>query len=452
MRTLALTFLLHSVSGLIREEITGPIREVSPEEFHQLALRQIHQGKPDPAKLIAKGGGKKGQGKNAKKAVEAAPKKPNPNKGLTPAERQAKKELWLANKGLRQAENAQNRNKHQEELIMEQIAEEKKAALEAQKAAQAEGEEQAEQERGTAPKAPLLKNKAKEEPLAENLAKANKTYACAEKGKEVLVFYNSGLNIAPTTVNKFREKCMRAQLNQHCMPYEKFDATYIEPCDSTDYECFQRRIIQDHPTCLNRNVDWEAIKNYGEGAKQTITEVLAGWCSQIKMLKEVQRRVALDEKFLEEYGGVLLLQDHAFLDKEWTEEVTRDWVYNYRGKWDIVQFDPRDGRADTDKIAEFRGKKIWRPSWKSTYGGFQAVLIKTSSINPILEKMQMMNVLPIEMVLKSMNDDPKGLEILSWESGVSTVPWKASKETKDFFLPKDCMNEPTDNKLKENRK
>lgn len=430
MRSFTFTLCLFSVSALIREEVTGPIREVSPEEFHQLAMRQLSEGKPRNLQ---------------QKKVEEPPKPKKQGTGakfLTPEERQAKKQAWLKAKGQRQADNQQNRNKHQEELIIEQIQAENKAEEEAEKKAEEEGT-----------KKMSLKKKQKEEAISENLAKVNKTYACTEKGKDVLVFYNSGMAIAPTAVNKFREKCIRAQLNQHCMPYEKFDATYIEPCDSTDYQCFQRRIIEDHPTCLNRNVDWEAIKNYDLGSKQTISETLAGWCSQIKMLKEVQRRVALDDQFLAEYPAVLLIQDHAYLDKEWTEEVTRDWVYNYKGKWDIVQFDPRDGKADTDKITEFRGKKVWRPSWKSVYGGHQAILIKTSSINPILEKMQVMNVLPIEMVLKSMNDDAKGLEILSWESGVTTVPWKASKETKEYFLPKDCLGEPEEeNRRKENRR
>merc|ERR1719265_1175242 len=173
-------------------------------------------------------------------------------------------------------------------------------------------------------------------------------------------------------------------------------------------------------------------------------QVLGEWCSHIKMLKEVQRRVALDETFLKEYPALLMLEDHVFLDKEWTEEVTKDWATNYKKPWDLVQLDTYGGKAHTDKVGEFRGKAIYKPSWKANYGGFHAVLVKSASVNTLLEKMQSLNVVPIEWVAKSMNDDPKGLEILSWEAGISTVEWQASENTKEYFLPKECKNMPKD--------
>jgi len=357
---------------------------------------------------------------------------------LSPEEKAAKKEQWLKGKDQRNADNNQNRHRAQEEQI---VAEEeaKKAAMNDPLPNAAAGELM---RYGSN----MKETDAEEQPLdfvveaaAQGIvAKANKTYACTEKGSQILAMYLSPIKMMPTKENQAKEKCMRAQMNQHCMPYEKFDATYIEPCSVTDFNCMQRRVVQDHPNCINKHVDWDSIQNYAQASQKGMMQVLGEWCSHIKLLKEIQRRVALDEEFLKAYPAVLMLDDTVMLDKEWTEEVTKDWVNNQKRAWDLVQLDSYGGKSNQDKIGEFRGKAIFRPSWKANYGGFHATLIKTASINQLLEKMQGLNVIPFEWVSKSMNDDPKGLEILTWEGGVSTVAWQASQPTKNFFLPKAC--------------
>jgi hypothetical protein len=348
---------------------------------------------------------------------------PKNRKFLTEAEKADKKKAWLAGKEKRLAENNLRRHVTEEE----QIVEDEKKELNLKVEATVEGTSSAE------------------------LAKANKTYACREKGSQVLAMYLSGLQIAPTRHNQAKEKCMKSQLAQHCMPYERFDVTYIEPCDADDAACMQRRVINDHPGCLNRNVDWESVKNYALSADKHMMEVLSMWCSHIKVLKEVQRRAVADEQFAKDYPAILMLEDHVLLDKEWTEEVTKDWVTNYHktgNQWDMVLLDTHGGKAHTDKIGEFRGKAIYKPSWKANYGGFHAVLVRTAIVSTLLEKMQSLNVVPIEWLAKSINDDPKGLQILQWESGVSTVDWQSSSATKELFLPKDCMKIPEEEKLK----
>lgn len=417
-RFAAVIFLICSASA-------EPVRDVSPEEFARLAM-QTSESKPKTNLLQT----------SANPAVLAKNKK-----AWTEAEKAEKKKEWLARKETRLAD--QNLHRHVTEE--EQIVEDEKKEQEAKEAALASNSE----EEAVGKKA-NLKVEVEETSSAE-LAKANKTYACREKGSQVLAMYLSGLQIAPTRHNQAKEKCMKSQLAQHCMPYERFDVTYIEPCDADDAACMQRRVINDHPGCLNRNVDWESVKNYALSADRHMMEVLSMWCSHIKVLKEVQRRVVADEQFAKDYPAILMLEDHVLLDKEWTEEVTKDWVTNYHktgNQWDMVLLDTHGGKAHTDKVGEFRGKSIYKPSWKANYGGFHAVLVRTPVISTLLEKMQTLNVVPIEWLAKSINDDPKGLQILSWEAGVSTVEWQSSATTKDYFLPKDCMKIPEEEKLK----
>jgi len=467
--------LICSTSALhITEEVEGPIQEVSPEEFHKIALRQRvddtqELAKEEPAPQ-AKGKNKKGKGKNKNKnknkdLLKNKTKMPT----LTPEEKAAKKAAWLNSRDQRNADNNQNRHKAEEEQIEKEMAEAAVAKLAELKEAALES---AETEEGTAEKdaakefqlKDLFKDKAKEakreqakkekekqekeaqeraekEKVEKDLAmgqvaKANKTFACRESGSQVLVMYLSEFANLRTKFNQEKDKCMTAQLNQHCLPYERFDATYVAPCAAGNMQCLQQRVMEDHRDCLNRNVDWEAIKSYAVNAGKDMMQVLGQWCSHVKALKEIQRRVALDEVFVNQYPAVMIMEDHVLLDKEWTEEVTKDWVNSYPGGWDLVQFDPYAGKAHADKIGEFRGKAIYRPSWKANYGGSHALLIKTAAVNTLLEKMQSLNVVPFEWIGKSMNDDPKGLEILSWEAGVSTVKWQATPQLLEYFMPR----------------
>eukprot|EP00746_Dinoflagellata_sp_MGD_P156018 gnl/MRDRNA2_/MRDRNA2_85656_c0_seq1.p1 gnl/MRDRNA2_/MRDRNA2_85656_c0~~gnl/MRDRNA2_/MRDRNA2_85656_c0_seq1.p1 ORF type:complete len:261 (+),score=54.34 gnl/MRDRNA2_/MRDRNA2_85656_c0_seq1:561-1343(+) len=233
-----------------------------------------------------------------------------------------------------------------------------------------------------------------------------------------------------------RERCMRAQLDQHCMPYESFPSTVIEPCDAGNWECANKRVLTDHANCLTKSVDWEAVQNYAKDSGKTTWEILGSWCSKVKLLKEITNRMQLDEKFANDYPAILMLEDHAILDREWAEEVTKDWVQNYDGQWDLVQLDTYGGPGlKRDKVGEFRQKAIFKPSWKGKYDGFHAVMINTKSVPTLLERMQSLNVVPVEWLPKSLNGSPQGMEVLSWEAGISTVSWEGSRTLKEKWMP-----------------
>lgn len=473
----AVAWFIASAYASIAEEVEGPIREVSPEEFHKLSLRQIEHEEPNAKK--AKGKGKKGKKAllDQKAEEETKPKKKKKNwekDWLSPEEKASKKEAWLKGKDQRQAKNNEQRHQAEEEEIAAMEAAKKEAQLKEtikeekvekevettpEKKKEDEGfdlknllnllpgekekrekKEQAKQEKIRLKKEAELKAVAQKEAAEKHsaeIAKANKTYACRDAGGkgQVLVMYLNSLGAATSKYNKEKEKCIKTQLNQHCMPYESFDVTPIMPCAEGNTMCLQQRVMDDHKDCLNRNVDWESIKSYSTNAGKDMMTVLGEWCTHIKAFKEVVRRAKLDDTFIKEYPAILILEDHVLLDKEWLEEVTKDWVHNSPRMWDMVQFDSYGGKSNQDKIGEFRGKQIYRPSWKANYGGSHALLIRTASTNTLLEKMQSLNIVPFEWIGKSMNDDPKGLEILSWDAGVSTVKWQSSPYLREYFLP-----------------
>jgi len=412
-----LAALLCSAAALHLKEDTQPIREVSPEDFHRQMLKQA---------LVESEGPKKGKKNQPQEEVKDWAQIKEDKKQQAIREKRQAKFKAQREQEMALVSEAANKNKHEEEDLIkeanERVAEAKKTAAEDANKVHMPWEAKVE-----APKPPTV-----------SLIKTNKTFACADGNKEVLTLYVSQIaGGASTRTNINREKCMRSQLDQHCMPYESFPATIVEPCDDNDWACANKRVLNDHANCLTKSVDWDSVRNYAKDSGKTMWEVLGSWCSHVNLLKEVSRRILQDEKFVADYPALLMLEDHVILDKEWTEEVAKDWVHNYPGQWDMVQLDTYGGGKglNRDKVGEFRNKRVWRPSWKGQYAGFHAVLVNTKSVPTLLEKMQSLNVVPVEWLTKSMNDASAGLEVLSWEAGISTVSWEGSKALKQTWMP-----------------
>jgi hypothetical protein len=269
--------------------------------------------------------------------------------------------------------------------------------------------------------------------------KENKTLACTlnHQDSDILTFYVSQLEGGILSdLTKKRDKCMRSQLDQHCMPFEVFPVTVIEQCadQPMDWACANKRILEDHANCLTKAVDWEALTWHAKESNTNHWAILGGWCTHVKVLKEVSRRIQLDETFARDYPAILLLQDHVILDKEWTEEVLRDWIANFPENWDMVQLDPWGEKLKKDYARDFRGKPVYRPSWKGGYFGIHATLMRTRSVPTILEKMQGLNVVPIDWITKAMNDQ-RTLDVFSWDARVATTAFKAGRALKDKWLP-----------------
>jgi len=408
-----LAVLLYSASALVLEEDIHPLREVGPDEFHRLALIEA---KPRNLKVQPK---TQGQNQEEKKMETEKAKRQAKNK----AQREQESVLVDSLKVAQQKE---------EELI---VASHKERSLKVSVGPINNKKEPTKQWPWDA-----LQQKTQEE--AEQKAaptvsfKANKTLACTNGNKEILSIYISQMGGGQSTRSFLnRERCMRAQLDQHCMPYESFAATLVEPCDTGDWTCANKRVLNDHANCLTKSVDWEAMQNYAKESGKTMWDLLGSWCSHVKLLKEVSNRMQLDEKFANDYPAPLVLQDHVILDKEWTEEIAKDWVNNYDGQWDLVQLDAKGKGLKRDLLRDFRGKPVYKPSWKGQYTGFHAVLLNTKSVPTLLEKMQSLNVVPVEWLTKSMNDQPQGLSVLSWDAGISTTATEGTFLLKETWMP-----------------
>jgi flagellar motor protein MotB len=416
MTKLAALALLFCSASALTEDI-HPLTEVSPEEFHAMALNQETQA-PPARKLIKK--------KEEKK--------------LTQAERQEQKKHEKE-----AADRAEQRKKQREEemvvvndLIAKQAKEEEEIVKEATEKLVEQKEEAVEDSKTF--HFPWTKKTVappKSTTPTFSLIKKGKALACTDGKKEVLSFYISSMAGGVSSRQALnRERCMRAQLDQHCMPYESFPATIVEPCDKGDWTCANKRVLNDHSSCLTKSVDWDAVQNYAKESGKTMWDVLGSWCSHVKLMKQITSRVQLDEKFADDYPAILVLEDHVILDKEWTEEIAKDFVNNYEGQWDMIQMDVLGAKGlKRDKVGEFREKPIYRPSWKGQYNGFHAVLYKTKSVPTILEKVQSLNVVPVEWLTKSMNDMRGGMEVLNWDAGISTTAWEGSRTLKESWMP-----------------
>jgi hypothetical protein len=391
---------------------------VSPEEFHTLALKQEMEAPPAKRNLIKKEEHKKTKGERLEE-----------QKHQEEAEHRAELRKKQREEEMVVVDAIKESREKVEELIVKE-ATEKLAEQKVEAVADSKNFHLPWQKKTAAPPA----NKTTP---TMSLIKAGKTLACTDDKKEILSFYISGMEGGVSTRQALnREKCMRAQLDQHCMPYESFPSTIVEPCDKGDWACANKRVLNDHATCLTKSVDWEAVQNYAKESGKTMWDVLGSWCSHVKLLKEVSKRMQLDEKFVSDYPALLVLEDHVILDREWTEEIAKDWVNNYDGKWDMVQLDVLGNKGlKRDKVGEFREKSIFRPSWKGQYNGFHAVLFNTKSVPTLLEKMQSLNVVPVEWLTKSMNDQAGALQVLNWDAGISTVAHEGSVALKQTWMP-----------------
>jgi len=270
-----------------------------------------------------------------------------------------------------------------------------------------------------------------------NLAISNgKSWACQDKGSEILMMYVN------SNSHSERKTCMESQLNQHCTPYERFPAVEMAHCPEGDWMCMNHRVFNEHSDCITKDVDWEAISTHGSKTTaskwQVAMNVMGNWCSHYRLIKEIVTRSKKDPKFAEDYPAFMMLEDDVILDKEWTEEKLKDWVNNPPMDWDIVQIDPFGDLAPEDEVGNFRGKKIYKPSWKGNYYGFHAVMIKTATAEKILKKLDSFNVVPVDWIQKWINDDPQGLHSLAWDAGVTENPEKTEMYGGKLTLPDGC--------------
>lgn len=423
-----LTLLVCCASAAVVEEEAHPLREVSPEEFHALAMKQEthdNQLETPVVKPQAKSKGKKDKAKARNLITKPKENKNKQNKeALTKSEGGTKtwKEMTDEERGAAREERRKQKEREQRQAKFKAEREKEMALFDDINMKQLQEE------------AELQANGA-----AMSAIKANKTLACTENNKdsEILSFFLSPMAGGVSTKQAAnRDKCMRSQLDQHCMPYESFPATSVEPCAEGDWSCANKRVLVDHANCMTKSVDWDAIQYYTKETGKSMWDVLGAWCSHVKLMKEISSRIQLDEKFVTDYPAVLVLQDHVILDKEWAEEVAKDWVKNYPENWDMVQIDPSGakGPPKKDKVMDFRGKEVYRPSWKGQYSGFQAILMKTRSVPTLLEKMQGLNVMPIDWLTKGMNDMPS-MQIFSWDAGITTTAQKGLKAQKEIWMP-----------------
>merc|ERR1712224_105717 len=149
------------------------------------------------------------------------------------------------------------------------------------------------------------------------------------------------------------------------------------------------------------------------------------------------------------YDYVLMLDDTVVMSETNFVPVIKDFIQNYSDiDWDIVQFDalgPGGQRhpvvVESAQLKPFREKMVFSPKSSSGYfSGFQAVLMKAKSLPHIMEKMASMKVMPIEFLLKEINEKHfKNLTALTYQAGI-TRSVRTSLRTGD--LPGEPIPQP----------
>merc|ERR1719160_1094931 len=104
-----------------------------------------------------------------------------------------------------------------------------------------------------------------------------------------------------------RSRCMKAQLDNHCMPYENWPSVDIEQCSHgvDDWACLQDKLFTTYRDCVTQSIDVDAITTHGSSSSKSKSQVAAAvfgnWCSHYKLLQEIVRRSDGDPNFVDDY-------------------------------------------------------------------------------------------------------------------------------------------------------
>jgi len=154
--------------------------------------------------------------------------------------------------------------------------------------------------------------------------------------------------------------------------------------------------------CIENGIDYNSISTHGSkgtSRRKMGFHVVANWCSHKRLFEKLESKMGDAEYFL-------VLEDDVILDRNYTMEVLKDFVQNYKDQsWDLLQIDPIGAKSKDDLKGHFKGKPVWAPSTGDDckqYYGFQAVLVKSSALPNINKWMSSKPAMPIDWIPTTM--------------------------------------------------
>jgi hypothetical protein len=269
-----------------------------------------------------------------------------------------------------------------------------------------------------------------------------------------IIFVNEDSNIA-------RRDCVEKQLERQCLSAARFSGVKFERSpaeimtDPANKECAKNGL-----DTAKAMASGKMVLSLGEAATNTkkMGEILAEWCSHYRLMDLVKgdyntmsASEAANNGTISEnhYDYVLMLDDTVVLSEANFVPVMKDFIENYTAPWDIVQFDvqgpngnPEPFIADDAKLEFFREKMVFMP--KTTAGhfsGFQAVMMKAKSLPQIMEKMASMKVMPIDFLLKEINEKHfKGLTALTYQADITRSLRNMARVSESIPQPGYCID------------
>lgn len=261
-----------------------------------------------------------------------------------------------------------------------------------------------------------------------------------------------------------RANCISRQLTESGIENERFAAAALPACPDWDFKCFNDAIFKSNGDCFKGGAEFLSLLQHASKGNASTWEVasgiLANWCSHKRlfqqlsdkssstygfphigkaMLQVMQRskdkKPAADKLSEKVY---VIMEDDAILKPNFGS-VIEDFVRNYNGEWDLVQVDTFGSVQGWDKVNEYQGKPVYRPSPLAEYFGLHCILVKESSVAKLNFAMEHMPAVPVDWFPKLLKLVPN-MVTLSWSPDVVINPevkmWAGYNGTD--FLPKYC--------------
>merc|ERR1719443_1246969 len=102
----------------------------------------------------------------------------------------------------------------------------------------------------------------------------------------------------------------------------------------------------------------------------------------------------------------------------------------------MIQVDTFGRNHEADKVGEFKGAPVFRPSMQGDYYGLHCLLIKESSMGKINLEMGLMPAVPVDWFPKLLKEVPD-TKVLAWNPDIVTQPEMAI-QNKTVELPSYC--------------
>eukprot|EP00746_Dinoflagellata_sp_MGD_P155606 gnl/MRDRNA2_/MRDRNA2_85461_c0_seq1.p1 gnl/MRDRNA2_/MRDRNA2_85461_c0~~gnl/MRDRNA2_/MRDRNA2_85461_c0_seq1.p1 ORF type:complete len:661 (+),score=226.20 gnl/MRDRNA2_/MRDRNA2_85461_c0_seq1:68-2050(+) len=187
--------------------------------------------------------------------------------------------------------------------------------------------------------------------------------------------------------------CLKSQVGA-CISTEVSEAPQMkcdEPSAGWQRKCFAEKAAA-MADCAPMGVDWNAMRRgeTGVAADNAALQLLSEWCTMHRALGKIEQSKAAAP-------FSLILSKNAALSKDATAKLA-DFGENFKGQnWDLLQVDPVGNPAP-----------------------LHSVVVKSASAGKIKKAMSLMKAMPLEMMPKALNNDPKyDTKAVAWNAGVS---------------------------------